>query len=635
MYVLELAAQNVRGLSPTGRTPLKPGYNLLKPPTNALPPIGQLAIALCFSDGRGTDSAFLAQGAPTGKAGLTILGNDQVTYRLLRELGGAGALHKLNATTQKFELVSEDASEISQFLRSQVGLPSKLAMEQLYCLTANGMPSRRPKKAAPKPGAPAEPQRTISRDNIPVAPADDVAAAERRLADMQVELKAAKETAAVQFEFDGIVSEIYDLEKKAKDLGELKTNVAEAKAALDAAPTPESLHLPADLIRRCEHYNEYVAKRDAELAKLKDQKEEELEPFVWEGAQRPKKVAGIWEDPRFWYGVGGGVAALVLGMVVSGSLKYLALLDIPAFGFSGILALQWIEELQTKTSETRRGGRKAAREAKIQQDFEGQALAVQKAMTQLDVESPEQVIAKLKERDGLFAEYNRLRAKADAWEADPNFRAGQERLVSLRAEHDRLNAELASRGGYMREPREIEKDMDRLKQSIALARGGAAHAAPVSSTSTAEVTAGVEDPSPQILKLGADLLQTDVPSAIASVRDRSFQYFAALTDKRYAAIEFDLDGRGFALAGGNKISVSDLPPKDADLFALALRLTVVEKATARQKIPLFIEDGVACVDEVKLPLLARMLKHLGTMTQVIHVTAHPGFTAMADHTANI
>ena len=67
------------------------------------------------------------------------------------------------------------------------------------------------------------------------------------------------------------------------------------------------------------------------------------------------------------------------------------------------------------------------------------------------------------------------------------------------------------------------------------------------------------------------------------------------------------------------------------LLHLAIKLTVAEKAAGKQKIPVFIEDGISCVDEVKLPLLARMLKHLGTMTQVIHVTAHPGFSSSADN----
>jgi hypothetical protein len=38
---------------------------------------------------------------------------------------------------------------------------------------------------------------------------------------------------------------------------------------------------------------------------------------------------------------------------------------------------------------------------------------------------------------------------------------------------------------------------------------------------------------------------------------------------------------------------------------------------------------------VKLPLIGRMLKHLGTLTQVLLVTNHQGLAQMADGTVNL
>ncbi len=52
-----------------------------------------------------------------------------------------------------------------------------------------------------------------------------------------------------------------------------------------------------------------------------------------------------------------------------------------------------------------------------------------------------------------------------------------------------------------------------------------------------------------------------------------------------------------------------------------MRLTLVEKYAAIAKVPLVVEDTFAgSIDETKTPLLLRMLKHLGTQTQVLHVT---------------
>jgi uncharacterized protein YhaN len=120
------------------------------------------------------------------------------------------------------------------------------------------------------------------------------------------------------------------------------------------------------------------------------------------------------------------------------------------------------------------------------------------------------------------------------------------------------------------------------------------------------------------------------------LRERCVQYFGALTDRRYVGVEWDKDGRTVvAAASGRRMPLGELPPREVDLFFLSLRLTVVEKVSPRVKLPLLVEDALIGVDEAKLPLLGRMLKHLGTMTQVLHVTAHPGFTPLSDGTVNL
>ncbi|HLL06128.1 MAG TPA: chromosome segregation protein SMC, partial [Myxococcaceae bacterium] len=154
MQFAEVAVQNVRGFSPAGRFALKAGYLVLKPPSAEASPLAGLTLALLYPDGRGGDASFITAGAKSGKAALTFQGADGATYRVLRELGGSGTLHRMNKTTQQPELVSSDASEISQFLRGGVGLPPRTTFEQVYCLQVGQLPSRRPRKsAAAKPDA--------------------------------------------------------------------------------------------------------------------------------------------------------------------------------------------------------------------------------------------------------------------------------------------------------------------------------------------------------------------------------------------------------------------------------------------------------------------------------------------------
>ena len=118
MHFLEVAVQNVRGFTAQGRFAFKQGYLVLKPPASEVSPLAGLSLALLYSDGRGGDTSFVASGQKSGKAAFTFVGQDNLTYRLLRELGGSGTLHKQGLPGQAPELVSDDAAEIAQYLRS-------------------------------------------------------------------------------------------------------------------------------------------------------------------------------------------------------------------------------------------------------------------------------------------------------------------------------------------------------------------------------------------------------------------------------------------------------------------------------------------------------------------------------------
>jgi uncharacterized protein YhaN len=137
------------------------------------------------------------------------------------------------------------------------------------------------------------------------------------------------------------------------------------------------------------------------------------------------------------------------------------------------------------------------------------------------------------------------------------------------------------------------------------------------------------------MKQAADIFQVDIPTVSGQLRDRCNQYLSALTDRRYQGVDWDIEGRGYVIAAGRQVPVGEIVPRDLDMYYLALRMTVVEKASARVKYPFLLEHPFAGMDEVKLPLVGRMLKHLGTLTQVLHVTSHPGFAQLADGTVNI
>ncbi|GEN10511.1 hypothetical protein SAMN05443572_103319 [Myxococcus fulvus] len=631
MQFVEVAVQNVRGFTPAGRFALKAGYLVLKPPSAEASPFAGVLLALLYADGRGQDASFIAPGAKSGKAALTFVGIDGATYRVLRELGGSGTLHRLNKTTQQPELVSSDASEMNQFLRGQVGLPPRTSFEQLYCLQPGQLPSRRPRKAAAKAVDPKTSGKFPSLANASsVAAAEDIPAAEAKVRALEAELVSAREVDQLQFKVDGLSSQIFDADQRLKGTEGLKVAIHEAENAWRAAPTPQTLGLPQDILNRVQRYPKALARRDEALNRLGADRDADA-------AEVPDSVEPLTQDRMFWLGIGVGVLflglSLGLGLGVHRAFRYLALLDIPAFGFAAFLALRYVDELQRASRKDSKEGRFDAREKKIHEEFEAEAAPVRMAQKALGVESLDEIPTALERKELLAARVVELKDQLAGVEADPEFVAASTQRQALKEQMDALNAELTRKGSYVRDMREVERELGRVKESITLAK---APPAPVTQAdgSPAPVEP-LEDPSPAVLSQAADIFTTDVLSVQGMLKERCVQYLTALTDRRYQGVEWDKEGRAFALASGRRVPVGELPPKDLDLYYLALRMTVVEKGSARVKRPFVLEDVFAGMEEVKLPLIARMLKHLGTLTQVVHVTSHPGFAQMSDGTVNV
>jgi uncharacterized protein YhaN len=87
--------------------------------------------------------------------------------------------------------------------------------------------------------------------------------------------------------------------------------------------------------------------------------------------------------------------------------------------------------------------------------------------------------------------------------------------------------------------------------------------------------------------------------------------------------------------GGKPIPVGQVGPRDLDWVWLSLRLSLLERLAAQEPLPVLLEDMATGMDEGRLPLLGRMLKALGGVTQLLHVTAHPVFASMSEGSLNV
>lgn len=624
MLLLELAVQAVRGFSPSVRVALKPGYLGLKSPTEIPAPLAGLVVALCYPDGRGGDAAFLAPGAKAGRAGLSVQGQDNEVWRIVRDLGGAGGLHKLNRATNQFDVATQDATEMGQLLRSQVGFPARTTFEQFFTFTAGQLPSRRPKQAAKtvKMNAPTKTQLSSAFDQYGLSSADE-GQAQARIAQLEKELVTAREAADLQFRHDGLQGDLFKVEERLRAYDELKGRLDAARAELGTAPSAKNLGLPDDIVDRVRKYPDEKKRHDEAVARLYAEREVALSgESTW--------VSPVYRDQRFLGSVLLGLALLVGPAFLEGGLRWLALVSIPLFTFATLLALRWIEDLQHLSREAAKAEVFAVREKKLKDEFSLANSIVQTAFEKTGVITPDEFFTVMSRREALQPQVAALELEFADFESDPD-------TAGLASEVERLKREIADAdarlhslsGGYVREVREIERDLAKLKGD----QQGLPRSSPSGEFAAVDVgpSDAFEDPLPAVLLLGTDLFATDVPTLWSALRDRAVQYFTALTDRRYHGIDVDKEGHATVQAPGRTVTAGELPGKDLDLLYLSVRLTLIEKYSVQTRLPILIEDGFGgVIDPPKQALFGRMLKHIGTLTQVLHVTGAAQSNAAAD-----
>src|SRR5262249_45206534 len=304
--------------------------------------------------------------------------------------------------------------------------------------------------------------------------------------------------------------------------------------------------------------------------------------------------------------------------------------------------LKRVEDVQWVELAVRKGDRLAERERIIRDQFETDAQPVRNAMKILGVEQPMDVVTALEEHGKREVQVAELQRKLGTARENPEYVAAATQLSELKAEQDSLNARLLEKGSYVRDAREVERDMARVREALARA------ASPRPSGPTPAVSPQAEafdDFGPPLANAAADLLALDIATlatrlpALAPpatrIRERAAQYVAALTERRIEGLELPRDGAAVAKMGGKSVPVGQLSPVDVDWAYMALRLTLVEKVVASESLPLLLEDFAPGLEEARLPLLGRMLKHLGTLTQVLHVTPHAVFASLSDGSLNV
>ena len=646
MELVEVILQGVRGAPALTRWGFPSGASVV--PAGAREELVARAafeMLACSADGALPGAVLAAaEGGAQARAGIVVVGRDQRRFRLLWDLAsGRRALQVQKGDA--WDTLSSTTTEIAQALTATVGVPQADALREVLFSFVDGLPSRRrTRNEASGPSRAARPATTTGSlpPGFSSAPTvlgqtertDDELRA--RLGELRALAAAHDAVAALEFELGGLQRDAFDLDARMKPLQEGAERLAELRkrvaqdANLDAianefpARVAQVRGSAAGLQRQLKQFDE-DERRIYEAA-------DGLPPDVY--ARRRKVGAIVGREKFVTHGllVGTGAIALaVVGSQFSESLRYLALLDIPAFGVAVVGGFRLLTLLEDGAAVRERLERVAAERAK-----EKERVALERE--RLDRLLIDAGFGPGKEDDVEDLLKEHLERRSRLRHAEDQQRAAEEsaKLADLREQRE----ELARRIRAMEQRLEVEgtkfdaqaaeharerAEIEAVLQSRGVPGGGARGV-----LSAEGDAAGLEaapewvavDVGQLVARAASDLLVTTLDDACARLAPRASQIVAALLGQRFCEVRFGARGEFLLVDSVTRepTPFSRLPTGDRDLAIVALRLAVLEATARKERLPLVVDRSFDHLLVENMPLLTRALQFIGQSTQIICLT---------------
>jgi len=578
VQLTELLFQKVKDLPGEGQLSLKSGYVAVVSKASSLRTA--LTAPVCPAP---DDPKRLSDGAGPTRVGVGLLSGEGKPYRLLRELGGSRQLLRFDAATKKFAEVTEDQLEIDSFLRVECGMPSSDAYTGFFVLEINELPSLRGKASAA---------------------ASEAYVDQPRVRALKEELEMTKKFEATQDRLFKVAQRLHDLKVLAQKLKDAEADLAAVQDELKRSPwSPEQIK---DLTMKASRVKEDLKKRDDALADIVKKRQKAAQTL-------PPPPESVWGSGWFYGG-------LLLGIGVDALAFVLRRPPIAGFALVPFLAplvviLRWVEGDEADKQAATYAQELKEREVKLKKDYDVEQAQLKAAMRTAKVDSPVDLLAMFKERELVVKRREVALAKLQKLKLEPEVSRLSVEIPLLESEKDKLEDQVHQMG-FTRAIGEIEGD---LKHAMGLSTLKSGTALPES-----------EVPR-HLVSRAAELLNLGVEEVWSQVSGRLTAYLQALTDRRVVAGKPDDKGALLLSASdGRSGSYMTLPPPLRDLVYAALRLALLERVAGYKRLPVVVDDAFGILEAPKRALIGKMLKGIGTQTQVIHRVADAPAAGTAD-----
>ena len=605
MLFLDLALQGFKELSGSAQVKLRPGYNAVV--THQPNPEGLIEGILETLYAEGYDPAAVilaAPGAESTRGVLSLRSSTGLTFRILRDLvKGSVTLQKFDSATGAFDDLTKDVAATGQALRADAGLPVRKTYRKAFVLLAGELPSHN------RSAAPVVAQMATGPVKV------NVAKLRKRLSEIESEINEHKGVEDLEFEIDGLQKQKFEIEDELKLFQVDETVSDDAKRRLAAFSYLDIV--PDDFEDRLQVYERAIVKRDSDLRRWKKERK------IIKGEIKGLHIEPIQKNPLLWAGLLVGAVAIGAGFFLGDLWRYLAFIDIPAFGLSTFILYNSLEERQRMAVAKRRLKLSDDREQKIIGRDEERINEVAKIFEEArinDVEDARDAMAAKKQAADYLADVEK--EKRDKI-TDPKYlelsRQDSELTAKIKAAEQRLSTMSSSPvdGGALR----TEAADLRMRIQEAQDNDDEDTSSEIPESPADEPAEEGESELRALIDAGLDVFLSNRSKAAEALSATGSKLLGAMSDGRYTKIVLTpLGAARISTSDGGTTSYSRLPPGVQDLVYVAIKGSIMFSAEERARAPMIVGDLAPVLPGGEKAIRSLTL-NAAKVGQVIHVVS--------------
>jgi uncharacterized protein YhaN len=588
VIITECVLHGFRGFAEPFTLRLRPGLNLVSGGNESgKSTLCEAILAALFAPPTSTD--FLSWSLPGVCRVLLFFSAAEGRFHLVKDFVGHSAdLAAWDAAQGTFVSMAQDPSHIAALLAKDLGGVSEATYRGLCLLQP---PLRVPTAAAPEPTPAARAASGLA------APEKTQEAKRERLQELRKSLETHRKIRETEALLDSLRAQYEEAGTALQGLGGLEEERRSAREALKELQGLEGL-TAASLLPQIAEYQKALQRRDEEVRGL-DQRLEEVQA----------RLAVIPSAPLFRYPLFLAGAALLLVSVLAA--QFLPYMGVGIFAGLGCAAVAFIQYFNR--SQSRDKVRKSLAALEYQRDkgldlrISRQFQALLDWLPRAGCQDVSALAARLRQRDALREQLAGLEAKIADLSSGADSAALEGKRRSLGEAIQVAEDEIRSLG-FVPEPAEIQREIDKIERGLASA-AGAAHSAAASSS----------QPLGALLETLAGHLGPVGLSRLSTVDAQASALIAEITAERYTRVRRTPEGDlRLVLAGSQEgLAPGEVSEGTRDQAMLAWQLALLAVCLQDSAVPLLLDNPFLRVDPERRKRLLPFLQRLARTHQVI------------------